>query len=110
MRKSRIIITIFFSGFFLISGITSVFAKSFLDSQLTSGTIKNIEEEVINIDDKGVFYPAPIIGKLDLNSGDSVTLRYYVDNSGRKVYVEIRKGLNSLSERSNPGNTQTTLK
>jgi hypothetical protein len=110
MRKSRIIIATFFSGFFLISGITSVLAKSFLETQLTSGTIKNIKEKVIDIDDNEVFYPAPIIGKHDLNSGDSVTLRYYVDNSGRKVYVEIRKGLNSLSERSNPVNTQTTLK
>ena len=66
-------------------------------TELVSGKIVQISgDRSVKLDNGSVYRPSRTGLKVDLPVGEAVTLRYYVETSGQKVFFEYAPGMGSL--------------
>lgn len=82
----------------LCFGITSqVNAKVFFETQIVSGTITDIRDNIIELDGYTNYYPANENLTIDLQIGTEVTIRYFISIDEVKKYLEYAPGLDTIS-------------
>lgn len=78
-------------------GVGSVVAGAFIQTQVVSGTLTNVKDSQVSLGST-TYYAAPSVGKISQSAGAVVSLRYYVDNEQKNIFVEIKNGASSLQE------------
>ena len=82
----------------LFIGIASQLnAKVFLDTQIVSGTITNIQNNIIELDRYTNYYPANEKLSINLKIGTEITIRYFTSIDEVKTYLEYSPGLNTIT-------------
>lgn len=75
-------------------------ARVLLKTELVSGVISKVEDNVVSlVGDDNCYYPDSKRVEMDLEPGNMVTLRYYVDLQGDhpvRKYFQYAPGKNSL--------------
>ena len=80
-------------------------ARVFVETQVVSGTITAVHDNVVELDGNEVFYyPANAGITMNLGPGSVVTLRYYVDrrSNGTRKYIAYAAGKNALKKQQAP--------
>lgn len=72
-------------------------AKIIIATQIVSGEIVEIQENVIELEGGSIYYPAKKNVTLDFHPGDLVTVEFFVDPEEKNYYLEIALGENTLS-------------
>ena len=84
-----------FSLFFLY--VFSAAAGVAIQTELVSGKIISVSEGIIVLYAYGDFHPANPDSKTDFKRGSEVTIRYVKGADGIKRYIEVAKGVNTLT-------------
>lgn len=67
-------------------------------TELVSGKIVQIyNNRSVKLDNGSVYRPSRKGLKIDIQTGEAVTLRYLVETSGEKVFFEYAPGMGSLA-------------
>lgn len=98
MKIKQMIIVPICIGLFLTIIAAPVAAKYFLETEIFSGKVTSLKDNVIEINGKTQFLPAPSITKSGVRVGSTVTIRYYINRTDDNVYVEVKKGKNSIKK------------
>ena len=86
----------------LCTPASGINAAVMIETEITSGTISNIDSSSITLDNTMRFFSKlESTGKLPFQVNDIVTIRYIKQSDGRLVYVEAAKGRNSLPSAEN---------
>lgn len=88
-----IILTLFLSMIFPLTGNARVAVLS----DIASGQVIRIQDNVITLESGVSYYPAHKNMKIDIKVGDVISLRIISDTENMYKYTEIAIGKNSLS-------------
>ena len=89
----------------IITGLTTllifcwgqtVFSAIALNTEVVSGKVYSIQDKVIDLEGGGKYYPAPSMQVEKISAGDLVSIRYFLNNEDKNIYIEVEKGLNSI--------------
>ncbi|MFZ5774051.1 MAG: hypothetical protein ACOY3Z_01005 [Thermodesulfobacteriota bacterium] len=73
-----------------------------VQSELISGRIMAFtDDKAVKLDNGVLYRPSRQGVRIQLQPGDVVTLRYYTESTGQKVYFEYAPGANSLQPMQN---------
>lgn len=71
-------------------------------TELATGMVVRIHENVITLDSGMQFHPAGQHMKLEVAVGDQVTIRFFTDAEGKNKYTAVAPGKNSLTKSPAP--------
>jgi len=72
-------------------------AKLIITTQIATGIIVGIQDNVIELEGGYLFYPKKKDVTLNFQPGDLVTLEYYINPEEKNYYVKFALGENTLS-------------
>lgn len=72
-------------------------AKLIITTQIATGGIVGIQNNVIELEGGSIYYPPKKDVTLNFQPGDLVTIEFYIDLEEKNYYVEIALGENTLS-------------
>lgn len=92
---------------FLCTLLINTNAKLMITTQIATGTISLIQENAIQLEeDYNTYYPIKKAEILNVQPGDLVTLEFYIDPEGKRYYVAVALGKNTLKASPPPKPTQ----
>ena len=93
----------------LLLGIlpSTLTAKVFIVTEIVSGQVISISEEnIIELDDGFLYYPAKKGIKLSIKPEEYISIRYYINGENERNYIEYLPGKNSLKATPVPESTR----
>jgi len=102
---------------FIVILLTAVFfpgpltAKVFIATEIASGQVISItSDHTILLDDGFSYYSVKKNIPFLIKPGQTLSIRYYMDDNGKKNYMDAAPGKNSLEHRPVPKSTKTLEK
>ena len=72
-------------------------AKVFIPTEVVSGQVISItKEHAIELDDEFLYYPAKKDIPVSIKTGETISIRYYIDANHERNYIDYTPGENSL--------------
>ena len=73
-------------------------ARVYINTEIASGIVTDISNNVITLDSGVQYYPAAKATVPEINVGTAITLRFYTDTEQKNRYLEVAPGKNSLAK------------